>query len=202
MPENTISSFKKAVELGADAIELDVHLCKSREIVVIHDDTVDRTTNGTGKVGELTLDEIKALDIEGGEKIPTLREVLEQLECQIFIEIKAGWAAIGVAEMVAEFGHERLNVISFNENALSAVAAMNNKIKTGLNIENEISSVEGAFYSVNPSIQLITPQLVEMIHSKGMKVFTWTVNGQEDLQKAVNAGVDGIMSDNIYALTF
>ena len=78
-PENTLVSFEKAIDLGCDMTELDVHICGSGELVVIHDETVDRTTNGSGRVSELTLREIKILDAGDGEEIPTLEEVLELL---------------------------------------------------------------------------------------------------------------------------
>ena len=71
-PENTLRSFRRAMELGADMVELDVHICGSGELVVIHDETVDRTTDGTGEVAKLTLDELKTLDAGRGERIPTL----------------------------------------------------------------------------------------------------------------------------------
>src|SRR6185369_17228462 len=89
LPENSISSFRKAIELKADGIELDVHLCKSGEPVVIHDETVDRTTNGKGTVATLTLSQLRSLEIAPGETIPTLEEVLQKLgnDIHYFIEI-------------------------------------------------------------------------------------------------------------------
>ena len=114
-PENTLASFQKALDLGVDMIELDVHKSKSGEIVVIHDDTVDKITNGKGKVGELTLKELKKLDVHFGsetkltrpmsgaeqirkEKIPTLKEVLDLVngKIKINIEIKARDTAGGL----------------------------------------------------------------------------------------------------------
>ncbi|MEM2727493.1 MAG: glycerophosphodiester phosphodiesterase family protein, partial [Candidatus Bathyarchaeia archaeon] len=99
-PENTILSFKRALELGVNAIEFDVRRTKDGEIVVIHDAEVDRTTNGKGLVGELTLSEIKSLSTEKGEKIPTLEEALDFLDrkSKIFIEIKE----VGIEEKVLE----------------------------------------------------------------------------------------------------
>ncbi len=89
LPENTISGFHRAVALGVDGIELDVHLCKSGEAVVIHDDTVDRTTDGRGRVADMTLSELRGLRVNGTECVPTLAEVFEALgDIRYYIEIK------------------------------------------------------------------------------------------------------------------
>lgn len=87
-PENTLRSFRRAMELGADMVELDVHLCGSGELVVIHDETVDRTTDGTGEVAKMTLDEMRALDAGKGERIPTLQEVIDLATGRMDINIE------------------------------------------------------------------------------------------------------------------
>ena len=89
-PENTLSAFRRAVELGADFMELDVRLSADGELVVIHDDTVDRTTNGTGLVSDFSIEELKELVVEGCERISTLREVFEELKGKVgfYVEVK------------------------------------------------------------------------------------------------------------------
>ena len=87
-PENTLLSLNKAMELGCDMTEIDVHICASGEVVVIHDDVVDRTTDGTGAVSELSLDELKSLDAGKGEKISTLNKVLSSLKGRISLNIE------------------------------------------------------------------------------------------------------------------
>jgi glycerophosphoryl diester phosphodiesterase len=87
-PENTLRSFHKAVELGADMVELDVHLCATGEPVVIHDDTVDRTTDRSGRVRDLSLDELKALDAGDGERVPTLVEVIDEMSGRAALNVE------------------------------------------------------------------------------------------------------------------
>ncbi len=107
-PENTLGSFAKALELGVDGIELDVHVCKSGEVVVIHDERVDRTTNGKGQVKEMTLKELKELDAGKGERIPTLEEVLDFVDRRAFIDIELKAEGIGnsVADIVRKYIQE------------------------------------------------------------------------------------------------
>ena len=108
-PENTHASFERAIELGVGMIEFDVQRCKSGELVVIHDLMVDRTTNGSGYVSELTLDELQKLDAGDGEQIPTLREVLDRVDQRVAvnIEIKAAGIVGGVAAIIDEYVRER-----------------------------------------------------------------------------------------------
>src|SRR3990170_6122982 len=134
-PENTLRSFKKAIEIGVDAVEFDVRKTRDNHLVVIHDADVKRTTNGKGLVADLTLKEIKELSAEKGEKIPTLEEALEFLDnkAKILIELKE----IGCEEKVLTTVHSKKlekNVIitSFLENALKKIRELNKQIETGL----------------------------------------------------------------------
>ncbi|HOS41511.1 MAG TPA: glycerophosphodiester phosphodiesterase family protein, partial [Spirochaetota bacterium] len=101
-PENTLRSFEKAIALGAHMVELDVHRCRTGELVVIHDNRLERTTNGSGYVAEKTLDELRALDAGGGERIPLLREVVERVgvRAAINIELKGAGTAGPVSELI------------------------------------------------------------------------------------------------------
>lgn len=200
--ENTMASFKKAMEFGADGIELDVHMCKTGEAVVIHDDTVDRTTNGKGKISEMTLDDILSLDSGGGNRVPILEDVLKEIKGTVFVDVKAGWVAMKITEIIAKHGYDNVIVTSFNKNVLEAVKTINKNIKTGLNVEGGVFSVDSSdYYCVNPSIDILTPSMVNLIHKNDMKVFTWTVNDKKQLDKAIKAGVDGVMSDDISAIS-
>ena len=104
-PENTLRSFNHAIQLGVDIVELDVHICQSGEIMVIHDIKVDRTTNGTGFVGDKTLDELKTLDAGKGEQIPTLQEVLDQINrrVKVNIELKGNSTAKPVLKLLEKY---------------------------------------------------------------------------------------------------
>ena len=134
-PENTIRSFKKALEIGVDAVELDVRKTKDDQLVVIHDADVKRTTDGKGLVSELTLKQIKEFSAEKAEKVPTLKEALDFLDkkVKILIELKE----TGIEEKVLAAVHEnRLHknviIVSFIEDALRKVRELDKEVETGL----------------------------------------------------------------------
>jgi len=104
-PENTLASFKKAIDLNVDMIELDVYLCKTGELVVLHDPKVDRTTNGIGYIEEKTFEEVRNLDAGKGEKIPTLKEVFELTNRKVKINIELKWAGTAkpVSKLIKEY---------------------------------------------------------------------------------------------------
>ena len=210
-PENTILSFRKALELGADAVECDVHLCKSGEPVVIHDATLQRTTNGKGRVVDFTLKELKTLDAGNGERIPTLKELLEKIapKATVYIEIKAPASVDEVAKIVRYFaetktlGYARLPVLSFDRAALLRLKTLNPKILTGIGVEKK-SSTNAAFiarakknsmWAVVPCITHVTAPFVARAHAAGLRVLVWTVNRPAQIKKARALEVDGIMGD-------
>lgn len=204
-PENTIISFKKALELGVDAIELDVYVCKTGELVVIHDDTVDRTTNGKGYVINMAFDELRALDAGKGEQIPTLQEVLDLINNQVLlnIELKGAGTAEPIAEVIKQYTEsgkwtkENFLVSSFNHVELKKFNNMMPDIKIGallcgipLDYAKQAEALNA--YSFNPSMEFINKELVEDAHSRGMKVFVYTVNELQDIEAMKQLGVDGI----------
>lgn len=212
LPENTMGSFAEALKRGATAIELDVHRCKSGEMVVIHDEDVSRTTSGSGKVSELTLAELKKFDAGNGEQIPTLDEVLELVnrKASIFIELKSPGAkhvAATIHDAVENKGwkYDQLPVIGFNHRQLYAFKRQNPDIEIGATIHKKVKTV-GALTlmavakrmgasAINPDHRLVTPSLVRKAHANGMKVNVWTVNEPKDIRRMLDAGVDAIMSD-------
>ena len=134
-PENTLRSFKKALEIGVDAVELDVRKTKDKQLVVIHDADVKRTTDGKGLVSELTLKEIKEFSAEQGEKIPTLKEALDFLDkkVKILIELKEAGVEEKVLAVVLENGLQKnVIIVSFIEEALRKVRELNKEVETGL----------------------------------------------------------------------
>lgn len=207
-PENTISSFRKALELGVNAVELDVRMTKDGELVVIHDATVDRTTNGKGPVSELTLKEIKELTADKGEKIPTLEEALDFLnrKVKILIEIKEVGIEGKVMEVVRRKGLEdNVIIISFYEEALKRVRELSDAVKTGLIYIRHKDPV-GAALSLRaqyllPMYKLACTCLIEKAHKNGLKVIVWTINTPEEAQEYARRGVDGIASDKPDILT-
>ncbi len=198
-PENTMRSFKKAIELGVDMIELDVQVCKTGEVVVIHDETVDRTTNGKGKVGELSFDELRSLDAGKGEKIPLLTEVFN-LGVPINIELKGEGTAGPVALIIKEYdgkgsSYDDFFVSSFDYERIMEFKQLCPKVKVGF-VTKELVDVGGLdVYSVNVMVKNLTKEFVDEAHSKGLKVFAYVVNDKEDIERIKSIGVDGIFTD-------
>lgn len=206
--ENTLESVKRAMELGVDGVEVDVFKCKSGEIVVIHDETVNRTTNGKGKVEGFTLEELKSFVVEGKYKIATLQEVLDLLDANyIFnIELKGTNTAGSVNDIVVDYIKNRgwkkdqFIVSSFEWNELRDFYKLNTKIPIGIlteedplkaiNIARELNAV-----AIHPYFKYLNKKVVDSIHDEGLKVYTWTVNKPEDIKKMIDAGVDAIITD-------
>jgi glycerophosphoryl diester phosphodiesterase len=201
-PENTLTSFKKALGIGVDAIELDVRKTKDNQLVVIHDDNVKRTTNGDGLVCELTLKDIKGFSAEGGEKIPTLEEALDFLDkkVKVLVELKEE----GIEKQVLSVIHERdleKNVVitSFSETALKEVRELNDKVETGLIYAKHKNPIKAALdLKANYLVAIyrfVHTANVEKAHENGLKVVVWTINNPEEVEAYIKKGVDGIASD-------
>jgi glycerophosphoryl diester phosphodiesterase len=199
--ENTITSFQKALEMGVDGIELDVHVCASGELVVFHDFAVDRFTNGTGYVKNILYSQLQALSLPQNERIPTLEEVLDALgkEIYYFIEIKPAEALDGVIRVMQDYqarGWKNLILISFQHDALKRapgirIGATFEKIGLG-DIKN---AMEMGAKMVLPNHKTLTQKEVDEAHAVGLQVVVWTVNEPEDIARMKQLGVDGIMSD-------
>jgi glycerophosphoryl diester phosphodiesterase len=207
-PENTIRSFKKAIEIGVDAVELDVRKTRDGQLVVIHDADVKRTTDGKGLVSELTLKEIKAFSTDKGEKIPTLKEALDFLDkkVKILIELKEA----GTEEEVLALAHknkleESVIVTSFLEDALRKVREFDKDIETGLIYAKHKNPVKAALelkaqYLV-AFYRFMHTANVQKAHENGLKVIVWTINTPEEVAAYIQKGVDGIASDKPDILT-
>ncbi len=207
-PENTLMSFHKAVELGADMVELDVHLCATGEPVVIHDDTVDRTTDGSGRVRDLSLDDLRRLDAGGGERMPTLEKVLEEMSgrAALNVELKGLGCVDRVHEVISDavgdglVSHDGLLVSSFHLGMLEWMRALSDDVRLGVLVGDapgkvlEFAQRVGA-YSVNPYHKRMGLEFVSSAHGLGLKVYPWTVNEPDDIARAKAMGIDGIISD-------
>lgn len=197
-PENTLASFKKAIEMRVDMIELDVHLSKDLVPMVIHDDTVNRTTSATGNVTDFTANELQQLGI------PTLEDVLNlvQNSCSINIEIKVYVATNPVLKILksSSFDSDKIIISSFDWHVLQEVRFQNDTIKLGVLTETDLTLAIGfatfiKATAIHPYYHLLTAENVEKIQSKGFLVYTWTVNEPEDITFVKQLGVDGIITD-------
>ena len=201
-PENTLRSFKKALEIGVDAIEFDVRKTKDDQLVVIHDPDVKRTTDGEGVVSELTLEEIKGFSTEKGEKIPTLKEALDFLDkkVKIVIELKETGYEEKVLAAVRENGLEKnVVIVSFKEEALRKVKDLDKEVATGLIYVKHKNPVKAALdleaSYLLPLYRFTHTANVEKAHENGLKVIVWTINNPEEVKEYQKKGVDGIASD-------
>jgi len=207
-PENALISFQKALDFGVDGIELDVHLSADNQIMVIHDETVNRTTNGDGFVNQLSLQELKALRIADEHQIPTLAEVLDLIDQRIFIniELKGKHTAEPVLTLIEKYittknwRYDSFLISSFDWNALQEMHQLNPKIALGVLTETDVDLAIGFAQfikakSIHPYFHLLDKENTMLMQQKGFQVFPWTVNEPEDIQKIKSYTVNGIITD-------
>ena len=219
-PENTLASFEEAVRLGARIVEFDVRLTRDTVPIVIHDPTVDRTTDGTGAVHELDLAAVRALDAGAGERVPLLAEVLEALSgrAAVAIEIKnlPGEPAYDPREEpIVAAAHDTLRgvgfdgpvlVISFNPASIEASRAIDPDVATGFLTTALVPPDEALRYAVGAGHALVLPgtralepagaAFVERAHAAGVRVGTWTADTSEEVERFVALGTDVIASND------
>lgn len=213
-PENTLVSFQKALELGVDAVECDVHLSKDGEVVVIHDETVERTTNGSGYVKDLTtaelqrLDAGKLFDAYRGERIPLLREVCQLIRGQagLVLEIKNGpfWYPGIEAKVVQILEQENMVentiVIAFDHPTVKRIKALQPQLTTGILfacafVDPWAVIAQADADAFHPQYKLVTSEMVAEAHQRGYLVNLWTINEPAHIRQWQQYGVDGIASD-------
>lgn len=208
-PENTLAAFSAAVDQAADAVELDVLLSADSQLVVIHDETVDRTTDGSGEVASLTLPELSRLDAGAGGKIPALSEVLllTGRKCGVNIEMKGPGTAAPVAEIVRRFVRDGIIsldgilVSSFDHAQLADLKRIEPSIKTAPLFGDDLpenfldTARDLQAWSVNLNKSTVTAELVARCHKEGLRVLVWTVDEPEEIARLKSLGVDGIIGD-------
>ena len=207
LTENTLESIRAALDMDVDGIEIDVHLSASGELVVFHDFTLDRLSDGSGEISAQTYNQLQQLTLKGGYKIPLLTEVLDLIEgkCSINIELKGLHTAKPTCAIISKYidkGWEYSSILvsSFQENELLEVKKINGNILIGVLSK---ASVEEAIEwgkilnatAIHPSLGIITRQSVIDAHEEGFNVNVWTVNEPEDIARMIEFGVDGIISD-------
>lgn len=213
-PENTIPSFRLAIEAGVDGVEMDVHMSRDGEVVVIHDDTLDRTTTGSGYVKDYALAQLKALDAGikfGGEwrgvRIPTLSEVLNEFgnRTSYIIELKHGSDVYpGIEERVISIVRRygvKAKIVSFDFDALERVRQLDSSIELGLIfIGKPRWFIEAArrleAQWLQAEYRLINEVDVKVAHDAGLRLGVWTVNDVDTALRMVKMGVDEVTTDN------
>ncbi|MCZ7415615.1 MULTISPECIES: glycerophosphodiester phosphodiesterase [unclassified Streptomyces] len=200
-PENTLRSFRRAEAEGFDMIELDLHLSKDGELVVMHDAQVDRTTDGSGLVGDMTLAELRGLDAGLGERVPVFEEVVDAVDVPMQAEIKDAAAARVLADLIERRRlHERIWVISFHDEALRETRERLPDIPvalvTGASTPTAPERAVGLGAAmVSCELPRLTAETVERCHAAGLKVISWTVNTAEELARGRELGLDGVVTD-------
>jgi glycerophosphoryl diester phosphodiesterase len=204
-PENTIASFRKALEMNADAIEFDVRRSRDGIPVVIHDEDLKRVANDSRKVAELTVEELKKVKVFGKEAIPTLEEVLQELDGKtvLFIEVKDEDIEEAVVNLVKQYNViDNSIIISFNSNILKKIKELNNKIEVGILTARPPVTIyidhalKLKAMAVLPMHSFVTPQVIKEAHAKKLRVYTWTINDVSQALKFIGYGVDGIATDD------
>ena len=222
-PENTLSSVKKALEIGVDRIEMDVQQTSDGVVVVLHDKTLDRTTNAKGKVGKMTFKELQDVKAYGkfeaefpDEPIPTLEQVFELMDgsTEFVIEIKAGnktYPGIedNVVALIHQYKAEKWALVhSFNERVLKHIHKHHPEIRLqklfvsysgGIMVDFKLHVVKLSKYNYvegfGISLSGTNKKLIEKIHAMGKIVHVWTVNKEEDMRQMIDLGVNGLISN-------
>jgi glycerophosphoryl diester phosphodiesterase len=197
-PENTLGSIRAAKKCRADFVEVDVRLSKDGDLVVIHDESVNRTTDGTGRVEEMTSEEIRLLDAGFGERVPTLTEavaLVKELDLGIVVEMKEE----GLEDLVVrELKGTRAIVTSFYHASVREIKELAD-IKTGIIISSlPIKPVDLALWARADSIfpRIPNPNLFKKAHREGLEVYPWTINDPDRTRWLKRLGADGLVTDD------
>ena len=204
-PENTLRWIRRALELGADGIEIDVRFIDG-ELIVLHDDRLERTTNGRGRIARQRFAHLRTLDAGKGERIPTLREVFEAVDRRAFVnvELKGRRTAGPVQALIREFldregwRPEHFLVSSFHRRELRALG--DPRIRIGLLLTKptplyHVSARRVRAWSVHPGARFTTKPFVVHAHQRGLKVMPYTANTVAEIARLRALGVDGVFTD-------
>src|SRR5262245_5604595 len=197
--ENTLQSFRKAVEVGATGLEFDVRRCGDGRLVVIHDDTIDRTTNGRGRVRSLSYNQLRQFDAGFGDPIPLLSDVLDEFgpQCLLNIELKDDDIASDVKQLVLERRLERHVIVSaFQWDELRPLTPEIPIALLASRLENLLTSArELGACAIHPRRDLVTGTLIAAAREAKLRVHVWTVNDTAEISHFRNMAVDGIFTD-------
>lgn len=208
-PENTLAAFDLALQMGVRQIELDVHSSRDGHIVVIHDDTVDRTTNGSGPVASQTLAALRQLDAGAwfgatfaGERIPTFEEVLARYQGRVHlhVELKGHTPSLAprTAELIRQHGMVgQVTITSFQKVRLEEIRIVAPELPTGWLVGDVSDAVIAQAQAMGiaqlcPRANTVTPELVRRLHAEGFVVRAWGAATEELMQQVVQAGADGM----------
>jgi len=226
-PENTLVAFKMSLDIGVQGLELDVQRCASGELVVIHDELVNRTTNGVGLVQDITYDELKRLDAGSfwheeyedagkvnfkGEQIPLLKDVLDLVDGKAFVNVELKNTPIeypgiedDLVDLLSDYGHrDKIIVSSFDHKLMYSLKEKNAGLKIALladalfvNVVELAKQIGAEFW--HPCFGSLRKEAVEEAHAAGLTVNAWTVNTAREWTMAIDWGIDGVITDAPHA---
>ncbi|MHA1824143.1 MAG: glycerophosphodiester phosphodiesterase [Promethearchaeota archaeon] len=214
VPENTLKAFERAIELNADYIEFDLQKTLDNEIVISHDSDLLRTAGILKSLREMSIEEIKKIDIGEGERIPTLHELIAITKGKIKLlpEIVAPGIANDVINVLREGSLINSSIVSsFDITELLKVKEIEPGLKIGYLIPRALTrtrmvkryvqrAIDNEFYAIHPYYPIVDKEFVDMAHNSGLKVNVFTVNEEDMMIKLINLGVDGIFTDDIALL--
>jgi len=204
-PENTLSSIRKALELGAPCMEIDVYYVDGH-LLVFHDDRLERTTDGTGYLSEKPFDYLRSLDAGNGQQIPTLEEVCAEIDSKacLNIELKGPNTAEPVSKLLSDliakgWDKDKFLVSSFHHRELLAMKQLKPEIKLGaltrgIPVDDSKFADDLGAYSVHPAQEFVDKRFVDDAHKRGLKVYVYAVDHPEDIEKMQDIGVDGVFT--------
>lgn len=205
-PENTLLAIQKALDLGVDGIEIDVHLVQGK-IVVIHDDRLDRTTNGKGLLAAQSFEYLRSLDAGQGQHIPILEEVIELIDqkCWLNIEFKCRGLTVPTIEIIKKFlrrgwSQESFLISSFDHRELQSLKQLSPALRIGalvygVPLENAKFASDLGAYSLHASSKFLDSEFVADAHKRGLKVYVYTVNERDQFEIVKSLNVDAVFSD-------
>ena len=201
-PENTFSALKEGMKC-ADFVEIDIHLTRDGVPVVLHDATLDRTTDGSGAVGDLTLRDLQEYDAGDGHPIPTLREACDLClpSCGMVTEIKEPGSEEAVCTILREYAPASLWVVSFHPESVREVKRLLPRVKAGLICSTDCSDPlspvrEAGADAVVPRTDKVSSEMVREAHRQGLSVIVWTLNTPDAYRCARECGADGWVTDD------
>lgn len=208
--ENTLPSIQKAIDLGVDAIEIDIFRCASGELVVFHDKTLEKLTDADGYIEQYTLDSLRLVNVLGGYQIPTLREVLDLIDGQVRlnIELKGSQTAPLTHEVLQDYldvpgtnwSAEKLFISSFDWDELRTFYQHNREIPIAILTEDDPLDAlpvaqELRAFAINPDYKTLNASNVAKIYAAGLALYPWTVNAPEAIKQMKALRVSGIITD-------
>ncbi len=203
-PENTLRSIKRAIEMGADFVEVDIRMSKDEELVIMHDADVNRTTNGSGLVKDQNLEELKKLDAGLGETIPTLDELIKTTKNKVglVIEIKEPGTENRILQKISENNLEKIILASFFHESVKNARELNPSVNAGIifvcqpvNV-GQMASNAGANI-IFPSYRYMNEKLVKQAKNNDLFIYPWAIDDPKVFKKFAEMGVDGIITNRL-----